>query len=180
MAGRVRVGTGLLVAALLGAGPASARQVADVSLPEQQSVEGRELSLVRMALKEKFFFDLYVWGLYLEDKVQSSDEAIASRGHKRLQFMMKRALSREQLVSGIRQTLGASPAMQEAGMREGLDRMIVALSEVQPGDSLIISYVAGEGTYVSGKVRGVAFIPGKAFADALFAAWLEANPLFAT
>lgn len=177
MAGRGKVGKGLFLAALLGATPVAARQVADVSLPDRQSVRGRELELVRMALKEKFFFDLYVWGLYLEDEVETAEQAIASQGHKRLQFKMKRALTREQLVEGIQEGLGSSAAMRQPQMREGLDKLIVALSAVRPGDSLVISYVAGEGTYVSGKVNQVAFIPGKQFADALFAAWLEENPL---
>lgn len=172
-----KAGYGAVVLACLWTPVAAAAQIANVFFPDTARIEGREMTLVQVDLKEKFFLDLYVWGLYLEEVVANTDEALASKGSKQLHFKMKRKLSREQLVEGIREGLADSPEMQLPHMRERLEAFIRALSAVNAGDSLIISYVAGEGTYVSGRVTEEAFIPGKDFADALFATWLSEHPL---
>ena len=171
--------TGKLVvaAAALMSSVADARVVANVELAETVQVEGRELRLKRAALKEKMWFDVFVWGLYMESDAKTAQEALAKPCAKRLHITLKRNLKREQLVENIRHTLGTARSMQSEEMRAGLEQFIGALSDVRKGEDLLITYVPGQGTYVTGKVREDAFIAGKPFADALFAAWLERNPL---
>jgi hypothetical protein len=171
--GRVAV----VAAAALMAGVADARVVANVQLAETVQVEGRQLRLKRAALKEKLWFDVFVWGLYMESDARNTQEALAKPCAKRLHITLKRNLKREQLVENIRGTLGTARSMQSAEMRAGLEQFIGALRDVRKGEDLVITYVPGQGTYVTGQVREDAFIAGKPFADALFAAWLESNPL---
>jgi hypothetical protein len=167
----------VVAAAALLSSVADARVVANVELAETVQVEGRELRLKRAALKEKLWFDVFVWGLYMESDARTTQEAVAKPCAKRLHITLKRNLKREQLVENIRGTLGTARSMQSAEMRAGLEQFIGALRDVRKGEDLLITYVPGQGTYVTGQVREDAFIAGKPFADALFAAWLERNPL---
>ena len=163
--------------ALLAAGAAEARVVANVELAESVEVEGRKLKLKRAALKEKLWFDVFVWGLYMESDARTTQEALSKPCAKRLHITLKRNLKREQLVENIRHTLGTAKSMQPEEMKAGLEQFIGALRDVRKGGDLVITYVPGQGTYVTGQVREEAFIAGKPFADALFAVWLESNPL---
>ena len=167
----------VVAAAALLSSVADARVVANVELAETVQVEGRELRLKRAALKEKLWFDVFVWGLYMESDASTTQEALAKPCAKRLHITLKRNLKREQLVENIRGTLGTARSMQSPEMRAGLEQFIGALRDVRKGGDLVITYVPGQGTYVTGQVREDAFIAGKPFADALFAAWLERNPL---
>ncbi|MBF5043040.1 MULTISPECIES: chalcone isomerase family protein [Myxococcaceae] len=167
----------VVAAAALWSSVSDARVVANVELAETVQVEGRELRLRRAALKEKLWFDVFVWGLYMEADPRTTQEALSKPCAKRLHITLKRNLRREQLVENIRSTLGTASSMQSPEMKAGLEQFIGALRDVRKGEDLLITYVPGQGTYVTGQVREDAFIAGKPFADALFAAWLERNPL---
>lgn len=166
-----------VVAVLLGAGAARAYEVGGVPLADRVTIEGRPLALADAGLKQKLWFDVYVWSVYLEKPARSSREAVEADGYKQLTFHLRRDLNREQLVRGIRDGLFTHRAMQGSDKREGLERFLEALRSVNRGDKLVITYVPGEGVHVTGAVRQEAFIPGKAFADALFTAWLDQHPL---
>jgi hypothetical protein len=74
----------LVLAALLIAGLAEGREVAGVRMPDTVELQGRRLALAHMALKERLFFNVYVWGLYMEQIPQAESEAIAANHLKRV------------------------------------------------------------------------------------------------
>jgi hypothetical protein len=168
----------LLVGAVLLAGAAQGKQLAGVKMPESLQLEGRELLLAHMELHEKLWFDVYVWGLYLEQKPQKASEAIAHNGVKRLQFRFLRNIDRGQLVEAFRDGLATHKALKAPGMRQDLEKLLSTLKDVVDGDDLVLTYVPGAGLHVSGKASGGVLIPGKRFADALFTVWLESHPIF--
>ncbi|MET0405829.1 MAG: chalcone isomerase family protein [Cystobacter sp.] len=168
----------VLAVALL-AGSAQARAVGDVRMPDAISLQGQEIALDHMALKKKLFFELYVWGLYLEQKPGSTKEAISFKGPKQLQLHFKRGISRNQLADAFRGFLAQSRAvMNSADMKRQSEQLVQSLRAVSKGDSLLITYLPEEGLRVSGEGSRGATIPGKAFADALFDAWLQENPIY--
>lgn len=169
---------GWVVALLLVAGAAQAREVADVRMPDAISLEGRQLALDHMELKRKFFFDIYVWGLYLEHKPGSTREAIESQQPKQLLLRFQRGLKRDQLEGAFRTFLGHSTALRTAEMRRHSELLVQSLRGVTKGDSLVITYLPEKGLTVSGEASQGAVIPGKEFADALFDAWLHENPIY--
>ncbi len=160
------------------AGTAQSRVLAGVRLPEAIQLQGQELVLEHMALKEMLFFDLYVWGLYLEETPRSAREAIDFGGPKQLQMHFRRDIGREQLTGAFRDFLRHSPAMRSPEMRRGVEELVGSLRGVRKGGSLLITYLPDKGLLVSGDASRGALIPGKDFADALFDAWLRENPIY--
>jgi len=168
----------LVLAAMLAAGLAEAREVGGVKMPDTLDVQGRQLSLAHMALKEKLFFDVYVWGLYMEQVPHAEAEAISTDSLKRLHFRFLRKIRRDQLVGAFRQGLSTNPALRSAPMQQALDELLKSLKDVGKGDNLVLTYDPETGLHISGEATGGAHIPGKGFADALFTAWLQKHPIF--
>jgi len=169
---------GLALALALLASGAEARALGGVRMPDTISVQGQELLLDHMEVKKRLFFDVYVWGLYLQQKPASVEEAISSEGAKQLQLRFKRGVNREQLVAAFRDFLSASASLRAPEMKRLSEQLLQSLRGVSKGDSILISYIPDKGLLVSGEGSHGATIPGKAFADALFSAWLSANPIY--
>jgi hypothetical protein len=168
----------LILAAMLAAGLAEAREVAGVKMEDTLELKGRRLALAHMALKEKLFFDIYVWGLYMEQIPQVEAEAIAANSVKRLHFRFLRKIRRDQLVGAFRQGVATHAHLASEPMQQGLEVLLQSLKDVSKGDNLILTYDPNTGLLVSGEASGGVLIPGKGFADALFAAWLQKHPVF--
>lgn len=170
---------GWVVALMLVAGVAQARAVGNVHMPDAILLEGKQLALDHMALKRKLFFDIYVWGLYLEHTPSSTREAIHSQGPKQLLLRFQRSLKRDQLADAFRVFLRRTPELRSAEMRRPSELLVQSLRSVNKGDSLVITYLPTTGLTISGEGSQGAVIPGKEFADALFGAWLDENPIYA-
>lgn len=168
----------LVLGAMLAAGLAEAREVAGVTMPDSLELKGRRLELAHMALKEKLFFDVYVWGLYMEQIPQAESEAISANQLKRLHFRFLRKVRRDQLVGALRHALSRNASLHSGPMQQSLESLLQSLRDVAKGDNLVLTYVPDSGLHVSGEASGGVLIPGKGFADALFAAWLHKNPVF--
>jgi Chalcone isomerase-like len=168
----------LVLLLALVAGTVDARMMAGVRLPDAISLQGREVLLEHVALKKKLFFELYVWGLYLEQRPDSVKEAIAFQGPKQLQLHFRRNIKRDQLVEAFRQFLTLNPELRTPEMRRHAETLVNSLRGVRKGDTLLVTYIPGKGLVISGEASQGAFIPGKAFADALFTAWLMENPIY--
>lgn len=179
MAGRRGWGVrGLVLVLALFAGTAQARAVAGVRLPDAISLQGKELLLEHMELKKKLIFEIYVWGLYLEQKPASTQQAIAFQGPKQLQLHFRRSINREQLADAFRAFLSNSRALRSPEMKRQSEMLLQSLKGVRKGDTLLITYLPDQGLLISGEGSQGATIPGKAFADALFDAWLSENPIY--
>ncbi|WP_224363854.1 chalcone isomerase family protein [Hyalangium versicolor] len=168
----------LVLVALLAAGLAEAREVGGVKMPDTLELEGKRLALAHMALKEKLFFDIYVWGLYMEQIPRLEAEAVAANSVKRLHFRFLRKIRRDQLVGAFRKGLSANAALSAEPMQQQMEKLLQSLKDVSKGDNLVLTYVPDAGLEVSGEASGGILIPGKGFADALFTAWLQKNPVF--
>lgn len=168
----------LVLAMTLMAGTAQAKVIAGVRMPDAISLQGKELLLDHMELKKKLFFEIYVWGLYLEQKPDSTKQAIDFQGPKQLQLHFRRSIKREQLADAFRDFLSNSRALRSPEMRRQSELLVQSLKGVRKGDTLLITYLPDQGLQVSGEGSRGAVIPGKAFADALFDAWLSENPIY--
>lgn len=157
--------------------PAHARAVSGVRMPDAISLQGQQLGLEQMDIKRRLIFDVYVWGLYLEGRPASTDEARAFQGPKQLRMRFKRDVTQAQLASAFRDFLSRSPALRSPEMRRLTESLVGSLRAVRKGDSLLISYLPGEGLRVTGEASEGLSLPDKAFADALFGAWLTSNPI---
>ena len=174
----VSMARGLVLVAVLVAGLAQAGEVGGVKMPDTLELSGRRVELAHMALKEKLFFDVYVWGLYMEQIPRQEAEAITTDSVKRLHFRFLRKIRKDQLEGAFRQALSVNPALRSAPMQQEMEKLLQSLKDVGKGDDLILTYEPEAGLNVSGAATGGVVIPGKGFADALLTAWLQKNPIF--
>jgi hypothetical protein len=168
----------LVVLLALVAGAAQAKVMAGVRLPDAISLQGKEVLLDHVELKKKLFLEIYVWGLYLEQKPESTKQAIAFQGPKQLQLHFRRNIKRDQLVGAFRQFLTLNPELRTPEMRRHTETLVQSLKGVRKGETLLVTYIPEKGLVISGEASQGALIPGKAFADALFTAWLTENPIY--
>jgi hypothetical protein len=171
-------GWGLVVGLLLTASAVQARELAGVRVPDSLTLEGRRVSLAHMELKEKLFFKVYIWSLYLEQVSPRESEVISANCVKRLQFRFLRTVRRDQLVDAFREGLASNPALRGGPLEKNLEQLLDSLRDVPEGGELVLTYVPGGGLHVDGEASHGITIPGKPFADALFVSWLQTHPIF--
>ncbi len=157
--------------------PASAREVAGVTLPDTVSVEGKALQLNGAGLRTKMVFKVYVAGLYLETPSKGASTVISSDQVKRMHLSILRSLDRSKITEAISEGFEKNSKAELPALKPRLDRLNAMIPNVEKGDRILLTYVPGEGTKVEVKGAQKGTIEGKDFADALFAVWLGANPV---
>ncbi|MGD2115021.1 MAG: chalcone isomerase family protein [Acidobacteriota bacterium] len=157
-------------------GPAAAGELAGVTLPDTAQVGGEQLRLNGMGLREKFFIDVYVAGLYLPSG-QTSGEAILSADTPRRTVMhFVYDVDRGKICDAWNESLEANVPDASAGLKKDFETLCSWMADLADGETMTYTYVPGEGTTVEvqGETKGT--IEGKAFADALWASWIGEHP----
>ena len=157
----------------------AARTVADVSIPEQATVGGRTLVLNGAGVREKFFFDIYVAGLYLPRRMSDAQAILDENPPWRMlmHFVYSR-VSREKLADGWREGFEENlPAERRAALEERIERFIALFPELHKGDEVVLDHLPGQGVVVTIQGRRAGRIEGDDFARALLAIWLGPQPV---
>lgn len=165
----------LLLVAFL-AVPAWAGELAGVSLPDRAVVAGRPLVLSGMALRRVVFFKVYVAGMYLPMAPESAEKVLAEDGPRRVVMHFLRGLKAGDLSGAWMEGLEANTPQAGPEVRAAFDTLCSWMADVEEGQEMVVTYVPGTGTSVSlaGTLKGT--LPGKPFADALFACWIGPEP----
>ena len=164
-------------AAVLGITGTQAREVSGVTMPEDVNVPGAKLRLNGMGVRhEMAFFKGYVIALYLEKPTADANLAIHGDEAKRVVITMLRNVSREMFVQAIESGIMRNSGAEMPALRARLDLLEHAVPDLKKGDVVDLTWVPGAGTLVRGQGRNMT-IPGKDFADALFAVWLGPKPV---
>src|SRR5437016_4804417 len=146
-------------------------------MPDSVPAAGKMLRLNGMGVRTKWFFKVYVAGLYLERPTRAAEVAVGSEQVKRMDLRLLRGLSRSQITEAIDEGFAKNSGPRMGALRARLDRLNGMIPNLQAKDEILLTYVPGRGTVVT--VRGVekGVIEGKDFADALFSVWLGASPV---
>ena len=164
-----------MVIAILFSSPAGARELAGVTLADSVQVGGQTLQLNGMGLREYFFIDIYVGGLYLPEFTRLPEAAIHDDVPKRMvmHFIYKQ-VSREQMIDTFREGMENNPETSVMGDR--VQRLYAVMEDVRAGDEVVIDYLPGEGTSIS--IRGVLkeTIPGADFMEAVWTLFIGPKP----
>jgi hypothetical protein len=170
----------LAVAAVLGLFPLGAcgAELDGVKLDDQVSVDGQPLQLNGMGLRTRYFFKVYVAGLYLAQKAASAEAAIGGGGAKRIVLVMRREATAEQFCESIEAGLRANNSdAQLAALQpqtEALYAMIRAAARASEGMRIVLDYApsaAATTLFADGRPLGPA-MPGEDFFRALLRIWL--------
>ncbi|MCP3889023.1 MAG: hypothetical protein GY702_09145 [Desulfobulbaceae bacterium] len=157
-----------------------AREIAGVMVQESiQSENGVELLLNGAGIRSKFFFDIYIAELYLEQSAATAAEVIAGGGVKRIvMHFLYDEVGRDKLIAGWDEGFAENTTADTLKL---IQERTIAFNElfvdVKKGDQVILEFTPGAGTSVmiAGEKKGV--IPGKDFNDALLNIWLGEKPV---
>jgi hypothetical protein len=152
---------------------------AGVTMPDTvYSSDGTALTLNGMGLREKFFIDIYVGGLYLPAKTSDASAVINNDVHKRIvmKFIYSK-VTKQQMIDTFEENFVKNPAA--ASLSSQKSQLYAAMSDVVAGDQVVIDYVPGQGTSVYVKGAQKVTIPGADFMKAVFSIYFGASPAYA-
>jgi hypothetical protein len=169
-------GLAALILTISMAVPALSAEKAGVTLRDSQFIGTHVVKLNGIALREKFFVDVYVAGLYLSEK--SSDPAtILSKDSARLMVMhfvhdVEAKKINDAWIDGLQDNV--DPVTPELTAR--FEQLAAMMEDIKDGEVMSFSYEPATGTTVMVKGMNKGTIPGKDFADAILATWIGSKP----
>lgn len=163
-------------AALVLGSAAFGKDVEGVRVAERATVQGKDLRLngAGVRVKNVLFVGVkvYVAALYLETPNNDPEKIISGDDIRRVSMTMIRDVDRESFVQAVREEFEKSSRADLPKLKKRLDRFLGEVKNgFRKGDSLVINYVPGKGTFLAGGGEKMV-IEGKDFADALFSLWL--------
>jgi hypothetical protein len=169
----------LCLAILCIALPTWAGELVGVTLPDTATVEGKTLLLNGMGLRTKTFLKvkIYVAGLYIAAKSSDAAQIISLDEPKQLvMHFLYKEIDNAKLTEAWREGFANNSPSKLAALQERLDRFARLWPTVKSGDRAVMTYLPGVGTKVEVQGKELGVIPGKDFAEALFAVWLGDKP----
>lgn len=157
-----------------------ATEIAGVRVEEtQKTADGTELYLNGAGIRSKFFFDIYIAELYLEQPAGSAEEVIAATGKKRMKMhFLYEEVTKEKLVSGWNEGFSDNLAAENmATLKKKIDRFNSFFRTVKKDDTILLDYLPARGTVVTISGQEMGAIDGKDFNDALLKIWLGPKPI---
>lgn len=153
-----------------------AGSLAGVTLPDTAQAGGQTLVLNGMGLREKYFLDIYVGGLYLPAKSKNASEIINLDAPKRvvMHFIYSGGVTKEQISETLNEGIAKYP--EYSALAAKLGSFVGYMEDLKAGDEMVYEYIPGEGTscYIRGKKKGT--IPGLDFMKLVFSIYVGPHP----
>ena len=178
-----RLGRSLACACLCAglAQAALAVEVGGVKLDETVQLASRELRLNGAGVRYKVIFKVYTIALYLPEKKTQLADILALPGPRRLEIVMLRDITSDELGNAFMQGLKRSSDPADRTRLLSQTMQLGAMFEMVPGlkkgDMLTVDWLPEEGTLcrLNGKQLGEK-VPDLAFYNALLKIWIGAHP----
>lgn len=160
--------------------PAYAVEIAGIMVNDTlQAEDGTLLQLNGAGVRSKFFIDVYIAELYLENPSAKAAEVIAAPGRKRVTMhILHSEVTRDKLVEAWNEGFkeNSSPA-ELAKLQERIDQFNAMFSDVKKDDVIVLDFAPAAGTVVTLRGQKKGAIAGKDFNDALLNIWLGEKPI---
>ncbi len=162
---------------VLVAAAAGAMELAGVTMPDTHTINGTTLKLNGMGVRKKLFVKVYVGGLYLAKPSHDAAAILAADEAKEvaMHFLYSK-VGKDKLVEAWREGFAANSAASLPALQARLDEFCALWPDMKSGEEAFVTYLPGTGTTLVLNGKQVGVIPGKDFADAMFAVWLGAKP----
>ena len=158
---------------------AHAKEIAGINIPDILESGQTKLVLNGAGVRTKFFMDLYVGGLYLEQASQNpariieADERMAIRLH-----IVSSMITSEKMEKATRAGFIKATSGNVAPIESQIERFISVFREkIDEDDIYDLIYVPGKGTEVYKNDEYKSLTEGLAFKQALFGIWLSDKPV---
>ncbi len=166
------------VIAALGTGFAEAKECKGVNFPDQAQVEGSNLTLNGLGLRQATAFkvNVYVAALYVAKPSNDPNVLLASNTPTELILQFVRNVGADDLRKGWSEGFEKNAKDQLPALKERIAELNGWMADVKSGERLTFIRKPGAGLQVEvkGAVKGI--IKGDDFAKAFLSIWLGANP----
>ena len=157
---------------------ASAKGCAGVNLPDTLTVDGKQLLLNGLGLREATLLkiDVYVAGLYLEQRSSDAAKIIEQENTKSVRLSLVRDVSRSDLADQMGSNFRHSAGKDYDKLKARFDRMAGWLPDLKKGDTFTVIYRPGTGLEVLHGSKSLGTIAGADYARTIFSIWLGDKP----
>jgi len=153
-------------------------EIEGVSLPEAIQLEGKTLQLNGAGIRSKFFFDIYVAALYLDQHSSNAGSIITATATKRVSMdFLYDEVSKEKLTDGWNSSFANNQSAQQMrALQERLNRFNSFFVTSHKGDRIVFYFTESGATHVSINGHQAGSIAGADFQQALLSVWLGNKP----
>lgn len=154
------------------------QRCADVEQPSAVTLDGKQLCLNGMGLREATVFNVnvYLAALYVETRGADGEKLASSQQLKLMRLRFLRDVSRGDISEAISTSFKRSAGAALPRLAKSIERLTASLPELKEGDTLTLVYRPDRGLELSHKKKLLVMIPGAEFATALFRIWLGSHP----
>ncbi len=152
------------------------RTLKGVAMPLSAQLDGKTLVLNGMGLRTKFFFKVYVAGLYLEKPCSAGEEVASSEQLKRLDLVFLRSVGGKTVAEALAEDFANNAGDAMPALKARIERFEKLIPDVRKGGRMSFVYRPGAGLEVLVDGSGAGSIEGKDFADMLFRVWVGKKP----
>lgn len=149
-----------------------------VTLPETVEFHDQELVLNGAGVREKFFMDIYVGGLYLSQPSSNAREIIEAELPMAIKLhIVSKMITSSRMIDGVNEGFEKATGGDTSEIAGDIRTFRGFFEEkIKKGDVFDLLYLPVEGVKVYKNSRELGTIPGKAFKEALFGIWLSDQP----
>lgn len=158
----------------------NAKEISGVMIQETlKSENGSTLHLNGAGIRTKFFMDIYIAELYMENPNSTAKEIVEAAGEKRLvMHILYKAIPQDKLIDGWNEGFANNSSKEQlSGLQELIEKFNKMFVDVTKNQLIVFDFnpTVGTAVTVAGELKGV--IPGKEFNDALLRIWLGNKPV---
>ena len=168
----------IILALLMITSLGNAEEIGGINMPESLQTGQTQLMLNGAGIREKFFFDIYVGGLYLKEKSQDATAIIEANEPMaiRLHILSSKATSKK-MEKATRKGFEKATGGNIEPIKVQIDKFCsVFKKEIKEDDRYDLIYVPGKGVEVYINDAYTSVTEGLAFKQALFGIWLSDKP----
>lgn len=162
--------------------PAFSLDIGGISLPDSLKTEsGQNLLLNGAGIRNKWFMDLYVGGLYLKEKQADADSIIAAQEPMAIRLhITSDMITSERMTDATREGFEHSTQGNEEPIMKEISTLLDSFKQpIQEGDIFDFVYLPQKGVTIfknDGLLQHIDTGDDKAFKEALFGIWLCDKP----
>jgi len=156
--------------------PDTARTVAGITLPDNVTVAGKNLTLNGAALRKKAIFKVYVAALYVLTKSQSPEAILEEDEPRRMEMHFVRNVDKKKICEAWDDGLNDNTPTPSEDLKKEFADLCGLMDDIKDGQAMTFTYVPGNGTTVTvaGTEKGA--VGGHDFANALLRCWIGPKP----
>lgn len=160
---------------------AMAMSVSGVDVADKVRVGSNELLLNGAGLRSKFFFRIYVAGLYLSAKKTTAADVLSDTGPKRVMLHMMRKVNGGEFMEAFNKAVNDNQTPEEyvkiAARLIHFSSVFREIGEVNKGDVITLDYFPDAGTVLRINGKEQRRVKGADFYAVLLKVWLGEHPV---